>query len=195
MKSNRTVLQPLAQMQYSQEHCFASCRVPSGRELFPAPASGYPDLEVHSISQARPVISGLRHANCPPGRFFSPTAIRGTLRRQQVGPKNARRRDSRKVLPALCHNHTSTSPSDGSLLSSKEDTVFLPDSHNVMCESWVVTGIEAMFQMWMRCKSLLTAGVLNVCGRTHGEADRRRWTLQICRQPARENIERTKQSM
>ena len=49
---------------YSQEHCFPRC--------FAALFTHY-RLEFHSISQTRPKIPGLGHADCPSGRLFSPS--------------------------------------------------------------------------------------------------------------------------
>ena len=67
--------QPVAQIWYSQEHCFAPC--------FAALFTHY-RLEFHSISQTRPKIPGLRHANCPSGRLFSlsgyPKMLEGATR-------------------------------------------------------------------------------------------------------------------
>ncbi|OPY68605.1 MAG: hypothetical protein A4E62_02007 [Syntrophorhabdus sp. PtaU1.Bin002] len=72
----------------------------------------------------------LQDVSCHPRQSGAPCAD------SRVGPKNARRRDSRKVLPALCHKFTGTSLGS-SLFSSKENMAFLPDSHNRVGESGV----------------------------------------------------------
>ena len=55
---------PVAQIYFTPEHCFPRCSA----ALFT-----HYKLEFHSISQTRPKIPGLRHANYPSGRLFSPS--------------------------------------------------------------------------------------------------------------------------
>ncbi len=74
----------------------------------PASLRFLPTIGSNSLNFANSaVISGLRHANCLSGRLFSPTVIRGTLRRQQGRPQACSKTRLAKSSSCSLHLHLS----------------------------------------------------------------------------------------